>query len=1028
MTPDRRVHYILYTDIARSSFLTERHESSYLDLLSRHNELVAATVAQYDGSVYKQMGDGFIALFSTADDCLACACHLQQGLGRLPEITDGEPLQVRVVAHGGELTQVGAEFFGTALNRASRICQVCHAGQVIVSQIVADGGAALPADASLTDLGRHHLRDLAEPEHLYQMLHPEFVRQDFPPLATLESRPNNLVEQPCTFIGRERELNELAELLARDHRLVSVVAPGGYGKSRLAAQLCANQLGSYSHGVFMVLLAPVRDHRHVINEIARALNFQFSGGRDPLAQLLAYLRPKHLLLCLDNFEHVLAAAELVAELLAGAPDVKIVITSREPLRLREELIYRLDPLSVEVSGEAQTAPYSEAELLFADRAQLVNPHLNLGEEAFSLIKSICDQLSGIPLAIELAAAWTDSLTLTELRDELGQWLELEARAADVPLRHRSLRACLDWSWQLLGREQQRLLMQVSAFRGGFYPSAAAEMLGLKGMRLRIALAKLVDKSWLYAREVAGQTRYFMRDMLAHEYAFAKLAATRESSSGEGAPAADSSLYQRTVLAHARYFSGLLDRSRPGLHGARQSQTLATLGMEQQNIYEAVDTLLWRVGPELTDEAEVAELLLSILKSCYGYLAILGSFRDMQQVCNQLLDKSGQAGKLFRFQIYALLISAQADHRLGRMEKARAQFDRARQLADELGDRRGLGNILQGLGNTEYVQGGHEEARRLYEAAREVFKQLGNRTGAAASLGNLGNIDYILGDFNSARAKYAESLELRTAVGDRLGMADSYYRLASVEHTQGDLAAAEQHATLALEIFREIGNRHMAAFALINLGQVATSLGRLDRAQELLGEAAEVFNESGDRRGMTTALVSLAEVFLQLGDNEQAGRLLNEALEISREIHYHRGTSHALTRLAAVAYRQGQLDKAPGLLTESLAVISAHSNFESLCAALVLVGRLLLDAEQQRPGAVCLYGAQHIARQSQYTLDSEDQRLLEDGLAIIGAGTDGFSPEELAESKAQAVALNVEQLLEFARDALTGLPTGSADPK
>jgi len=1022
MTPDQRLSYILYTDIARSSQLSEQHESTYLEYLARHNELVIATVAQYDGKVYKQIGDGFIALFSSAADCLACACHLQQNLSQLPEITEGEPLLVRVVAHGGELTQVGPEYFGQALNRASRICQVCHAGQVIVSRFVADRASILPQQASLADLGQHHLRDLAEPEHLFQLHHPAFARQEFPPLETLESRPNNLVEQPGTFIGREHELGELSELLAREHRLVSIIAPGGYGKSRLAAQLCANLLGQYTHGAFMALLAPVRDHEHVITEVARALSFQFSSGRDPRAQLLNYLRPKQLLLCLDNFEHVLEATDLVAAILGAAPQVKIVVTSREPIRLRGELIFRLDPLSVAEQKKAQSVEFSDAELLFADRAQLVNPGLVPDVQASKLIGSICAQLSGIPLAIELAAAWADSLTLQELRDELEQWLELEARAADVPLRHRSLRACLDWSWELMGREQQQLLMQVSAFRGGFFTSACADMLGMRGMQLRGALARLVDKSWLYTREVHGQTRYFIRDMLAHEYTFAKLQATRQQGQGREEPEARESLYQYTVMGHARYFAGLAARCGPGLHSVRQEQTLNVLGLEQQNIYEALDTLQRRLGPQAGYEEEVGWLLLLILKYSYEYLAVLGTFRDMKQACSRLLDQSEKYPAASSFQVYALLIIAQADHRLGNIDEARQNFLRARELAEQLGEISGLANILQGLGNTEYVQGSHAQARRYYGEAQAIFRQLEYPPGVAATLGNLGNLDYITGNFKAARDNYSQSLELRTAAGDRLGMADSYYRLANVEHIQGDLAAAEQHSRQALDIFREIGNRHLVAFTLISLGQVTTSLGEHEQARSLLREATEIFAENGDRRGMATALVSLADVDLEQGRREQARRPLEESLEISREIGYHRGVSYALTRLAAVAYWQDELPRAAELLRESVNSIDNHSDFESLYASLVLAGRILLKGDRLHTGAMCLYCADRIARQSEYAPDTEDMRLLEEGLVLIE--TTVSSPEELAELKTQAVDLSTDRLVELILTELRDLAPDS----
>ncbi|MCH7471794.1 hypothetical protein IIA79_02450, partial [bacterium] len=401
-----RTAFILFTDIYRSSHLWETFPKEYPAVLEQHNRFVEGEVSAGGGTILKGLGDGYIALFSDAADCVACSVKLQDGFSSYPDFADGTEFLVRVIGHGGPLRSFENDYYGPALNRASRICQVCHPGQLLISekvQAVLPGGASAANGLTLIDLGQHRLRDLAEPEHLFQLDHPDFALHDFPPLPTLAGRPNNLVEQPNVFIGRGGELAELKDMLvgqvaAGPQRLITITAPGGYGKSRLATQLCADLLDEYEHGVFEVLLAPVGDHSHIVSAVADALGFRFYGKGAPKDQLIDYLREKELLISFDNFEHVMEGAELISDILKEAPRVQVLVTSREPLRLSSEQVYPLGPLAVGGSAggadgpvrdsrmagtaarptqEPQAGPpappiheYPDAVLLFTDRAML----------------------------------------------------------------------------------------------------------------------------------------------------------------------------------------------------------------------------------------------------------------------------------------------------------------------------------------------------------------------------------------------------------------------------------------------------------------------------------------------------------------------------------------------------------------------------------------------------------------------------------------------------------------------------------
>jgi class 3 adenylate cyclase len=436
--------FILYTDIGRSTWLWEKFPDRYPSVLEAHNRATEAATIRNGGDVLSNTGDGYVCLFDTPVNAVMTAVELQQAFSADAQAADfafpdGMKLQLRAVVHGGTLQRMPSDnrWYGTALHRASRICHICYPGQTIISAYALQGLDGLPHQVEAQDLGRVQLRDLSEPERLWQLNHPGFAYATFPPLITLDTTRNNLSAQPNAFIGRERELADLMQLVAGPARLVTLMAPGGYGKSRLASQLCAKCLDHYTDGVFEVQLAPLSNASDVPDAILAAIGQPAGRGANALDHALAALSGKRMLLCLQGFENVMAATTLVDAVLHRNPGLRVIATSRQPLRLDAEHIYPIEPLS--------TGPGGDAERLFADRAALVKPGFEVNAANSTALGQLCGILEGIPMSIELVAACADNVPLEQMASELTHQISQSPQVTDMAELRRSIRAALEWT-------------------------------------------------------------------------------------------------------------------------------------------------------------------------------------------------------------------------------------------------------------------------------------------------------------------------------------------------------------------------------------------------------------------------------------------------------------------------------------------------------------------------------------------------------------------------------------------------------
>lgn len=914
-TPSARIAFILFTDIYQSTRLWEKFPEGFGEALEQHNTTVEETVLAHSGEIMKNLGDGYIAIFDTADECVRSGVEIQKKLRSVRELPDGSDMLVRVVAHSGPLRRLaaGRGYFGEPLNRVSRICQVCQPGQLLVSQAVMTLLHRLPESAYVSDLGTHHLRDLAEPEHLYQLDHTDFAIHEFPPLPTLDFRPNNLVVQPNVFIGRERELEELKKIAARDkHRLVTIVAPGGYGKSRLASQLCANLLDNFENGVFEVLLAPISEHERIVSVAAGALNFQFHGHGKPKQQLLDYLREKQMLILFDNFEHVMGGRALLLEVLEHASKVSILVTSRESLRLKGEKVYRLNPLRMRDDSRTPGDELPEGVVLFAERASLVKHDFEITEESLALAQRICEKLDGVPLAIELAAAWSDFYPLPQILKSVERQLDITARMVDVDERHRSVRACLDHSYKLLSDEQAQALRALAVFAGSFSLEAATQILAkpeTPGL-----LSDLHTKSWVYTCPRGDEARFCMRQAQ-REYADEQLAKDEN---------------RNTYLSrHAMYFAQFTEMKCEELVGPSQLEAVRAINADLPNVYAAL---------QFSIDERVLKLLSCFSKHLRCYLEYVSCYPQgeahylkMQAALGQLPD----GDELKRARMYIHLGLGIFLWRLGKAKEAQVEYAAARKLAEELSDGSALAQSVSAIANFNIRGGKYTKAEELHRQAIEIWRQQGEPSELAHTYNGLGAALFFQGRLDEAEECYRTSLSTARDSGDLRGISRALNNLGLLLSRRGGLDEANTLFQESINIARQIGATDMVSLAINNLGNIALNENDFEKARRWYAESLSFSREIGHLYEVVGALNNLGELCCKEGKHEEAREYILQSLALAEGLAEPIVRVEAIIRAAFVLRSTGEKDGAFVLLKQAIraadvlgVAINPHSRKEA----------------------------------------------------------------------------------------------------
>jgi len=910
----------LFTDIEGSTRLAEHLGSGFAGLLETHHRLLSDAVRSHRGVVVNTQGDAFFAVFPHAADALSAAVAAQTAMAHEPW-PGGVEVRVRMGMHSGEAVQGATDYVGLAVHRASRVASLAYGGQVLLSEATRRlASIDPPPRVTFSDLGRHRLKDLTEPEQLHQLSHPA-LPGDFPPLRSLDAFRHNLPVATTSFVGRETEVAALAKHLGED-RLVTLLGPGGSGKTRLALQVAAERVDQHADGVWLTELAPWGDPELVPAALASVLGVREEPGKNLVDTLESWVAERSVLLVVDNCEHVVsAAAQIAGRLLRAGPGVRVLATSREALGLAAERVVAVPPLRLpDVRAAAPSLEAlldSEAVRLFVERAHSARPDLELGPEHADALARICTRLDGIPLALELAARRVRALSLPELAERLEQRLRfLTGGAREGDARHQTLRAAVDWSHDLLEADERVLFRRLGVFAGGFDLIAAETVCAGPYDTFDLILA-LVDKSLVVPTETGGVTRYRMLETI-REYALERLAEAKEDGATRG--------------AHLAWALDVAERGGPSLARGLPREWVDRLDAAHDDL---------RVALEYAGEHD-PEAGLRLAGAMRPFWWLRGHWHEGRTRLEAALARA--SGTPPALQARALAAAADLAEWQGDTGPAASLAEAARQIFRRLGDRRGEAECCWRLGNVAVMRGMTAEARSLLREGVGISRDLPGREYLAELLNALGCLALEEGDFAGARRLWEETLEADPALSDAfVGGTGSYARfnLATVLCFEGAYGAARELAEESVARGRAHGDASLVASAQGLLGELALFEGDFPAAHALFEESLQLHRQLGEASMVTGNQLRLGRLALARGDLSAARSLLEAGLNRDRELEGKWRTAAALRGLGVVARQEGRFDEARTALEESLALFREMDSADDVMTNQGELGELAL---------------------------------------------------------------------------------------
>ena len=818
---------MLFSDIEGSTVLLSRLGNQYGDALSAQRAVLRAAIAEWRGHELGTEGDSFFVVFESAADAVACCVAAQRGFGG-HDWPSGAAVRVRMGLHSGEPSRHEDGYIGIDVHRAARIAAAAHGGQVVMSHVtwqLAQPG--VPSELSVQDLGFHRLKDIDGPEHIYQLAGPGLAEY-FPPLKSLGAATNLPV--PVTpSVGRESDLEQLRALIGQPGmRLVTLTGPGGVGKTRLAIDAAASLGDAFPQGIYFSALATVRDADVMWKAIAGDLSVD---GDEPAA-VMEHLRDRRTLLVLDNLEQLQGGAEVVAALLAAAPRLVVLATSRGPLHLQGEYELPVPPLAIPQEPAIAAVTASAAVRLFVQQGSMVRPGFVVTEENAADIAAICRRLDGLPLAIELAASRVRLLSPKALLARLDHSVALAAADAGRPSRQQTLRATIAWSYDLLPPRPAAVLRRAGVFAGGCDVDALSAVAmsgdGQAGPADPLELvSELMDVSLITVAEGAdGEPRVGLLETI-REFALERLAEAGELHDAR--------------LRHAEHYAALAAQAHQQLYGPAQLATLDRLEAEHDNLRAA---LTWSLEPQATDvaDAERVGVGLRLVEDLAAFWHQHGHATEgrrwLQQAIELARDDTGAPFAALAHGLGILLTQQ------GEWAAAIPLFERSLAIYRDSGDRYEEAKELNSLGITHGYLGNLSTARSLLEESAALSREIGSDQRLAPALTNLGLVENIAGDLDRATQVLQEAVTLDQKQGDLLGLVLDKHALTMVSLRAGRTRQARELLSSTLDFVISAGNSDILATTLELAACTAAELGEPLRAARLAGAAEGIRQTAG----------------------------------------------------------------------------------------------------------------------------------------------------------------------------------------
>lgn len=1051
MIPSGNVTF-LFTDIEGSTKLSQKFPDSLSAALNKHNEILNKVIESYNGFVFKKIGDAYCCAFEKAEDAVKAAVEAQIDLAN--EKWDESVIKVRMGIHSGNAEWNGNDYMCfITLARAARVMSAAYGEQILISNDAYENyfhhksaaGGTKPQrkndtdtdnnvmslcdlvvdNLSFRDLGERRLKDVIQPIRLFQIV-AKGLREDFPPLKTLDARPNNLPIQLTNFIGREDDMKITKQLL-KDSRLLTITGTGGAGKTRLSLQTGADMIDDFANGVWFLELAAISDPDSVPIAFINIFGLKEEPRKTPEETLKGYLKDKEILIILDNCEHLIeVCAEITEKLLLYCPGLKIIATSRELLNIAGEQIYKIPPLTLpdlnKNDSPDQLSQY-ESVRLFIERALGVNPKFRINKKNAPAIAGICSYLDGIPLAIELAAAKIKVLSPEKIYERLDDSFNLLSGGKRTALpRQQTLKALIEWSYDLLTHTEKTLWSRLSVFSCGWTLEAAEEICSdetINKYEILKHLTGLSEKSIIIYDE--SKERYKLIETI-KKYGREKLENENEIFS-----------------KHLDYFSTLVQKAIPELKGDNVKLWLDIFEADHNNFLSAIE---WGVKNKEVEKGAIVAIALGI------FWEIRGQYTTGIRIIEIILHKQAELSKDTKANL--LNLSGNLHRYQGNFDSARKIFEESMTIKREIGDKQGISTAIINLGTLAFSQGDFEKAKKFFEESIAIKRELGDKIGIAGSMNNLGGLAFSQGEYKHAKKFYMESLAIRKEIGDKQGIAASLNNLGGLELYQGNYKKAKKFfeeslvikrefkdkkgiATLlgnlgtvaktqgdyvqtrkiyeeSLSVFREIGDKKGIADFLNNLGDLAGIQRDYVKAKKFYEESLPVFREIGDKQGIASSLSNLGNMVNLVGDYEQAKKFIKESLAIFMEIGDKYGVASSISNLGRAALSQREYELAKKYLKECLDIQLEIGDKKGIADTLNYMGNVAFGLEDFKNAIILMNAAEKEFESLGAVLGVEDQKIKDQNIAKI---REELTEEKFEKYRKEGMKMTVEEAVQLA---------------